>query len=176
MWRRTLLLGALLGTPAAAHPAGSDLLRDLLRQDLPSRTVTVQVVAGRDGSNAGLNFTGSSGGQGTLLVPLGWTVDLQFRNAGTAPHSVIVLPFTSPLPAQPRAADAAFPGAVSRNVTRGVGRDAAAQTVRFQASRAGEYLIACGVPGHALSGQYLKLSVRAGLKEADWDPAPHAHP
>ena len=44
----------------------------------------------------------------------------------------------------------------------------AASTAKFKASTAGSYLIICGVPGHALGGQYLGLKVVAGAKAATY--------
>ncbi|OOV12738.1 hypothetical protein BXU09_15075 [Deinococcus sp. LM3] len=172
-----LLTAVGLGTGAAHvnHPPTSHA--PLLRSDAAKKTASLSLVAGSDQSNAGLNFNGKHGEQSTLTVPLGWTVELHYRNAGTMPHSVVVVEAPSKgmaqkLPLKFSEASAAFTGAHSKNVTGGMGRTVPTEMVRFTANKAGDYLIACGVTGHAMGGQYLKLHVNVQARVATLTEVP----
>jgi len=62
---------------------------------------------------------------------------------------------------------AVFAGAESANAEAGLayGRS---QVFKFNASRAGNYLIACAVPGHTAAGMYVKLLVQADVSTPSW--------
>ncbi len=107
-----------------------------LTWNAPSRTASLTLVAGYDGSNNGFNFDGYGRGKLLVRVPLGWRVTVTCKNAGALRHScAIVRGAMTGVPA--------FPGAATPNLQTG-------QTARFAftASRAGTYRIACLVPGH----------------------------
>ncbi len=82
------------------------------------KTAILTVVAGSDNANGGLNLNGGVRGDKTFVVPLGWKVELRFRNNGVAPHSVIVLGGGS-VPASITPALAAFPGSAGKNLAQG---------------------------------------------------------
>jgi plastocyanin len=95
-------------------------------------------------------------------VPEGATVVMNFVNDDGTPHSAQVIADQRPLPNmamdQP-----AIPRAYTRAVSEGIaqfGRD----VVRFTAAPAGRYLIYCGVPGHGLSGMWIRLVVGPGVE------------
>ena len=56
----------------------------------------------------------------------------------------------------------AFAGAALPRLDEGLQEDETG-TMDFTASRAGRYMLACGVPGHAQSGMWLQLVVSAGV-------------
>lgn len=125
------------------------------------KTAALTVVAGQGDANGGLNFNGAASGERTFTVPLGWTVELKFSNAGSMPHSAVVVAGTS----VPAKLTPAFEGAASRTLRPGE----EGQTLRFVAGRAGEYLLACGVGQHAAGGgQYLRFVVSVAAKEASY--------
>jgi len=138
------------------------------------KSAILAVVASSDNTNGGLNFNGGVRGNKTFVVPLGWKVELRFRNNGMAPHSVIVLK-DGPLPSSITPALAAFSGAAGKNLTQGFGMgmsgtnaNAPDDILRFTANKAGKYIIACGVPGHAMAGQYIGLEISNTAKEASF--------
>ena len=60
----------------------------------------------------------------------------------------------------------AFGGAQTKNVEAGI-LSGDGDQFSFIADRAGNFLIACGVPGHAAAGMYLKLVVSGGLEKPE---------
>ncbi len=115
------------------------------------------VVAAQTAANAEQNFNGTSKGQLVITVPLGAMVQITFKNNGTLPHSLQIIPPTSPLPATALSAPA-FPGAQIKNPQVGINKGQTA-TVQFTATKAGKYLMICGFPGHALLGMYANFIV-----------------
>ena len=105
-----------------------------------SRTASVTLVAGYDGSNNGFNFDGYGRGRLLVSVPLGWRVTVTCRNAGPMRHSCAIV--RGPMTAIP-----AFPGATTPDPVLGLEKGKTARFT-FTASRAGTYRIACLVPGH----------------------------
>lgn len=105
-----------------------------------------------------MRFNGTANGAETFVVPLGWTVELRMRNTDALPHSARVVARLDTIPLTLPAATA--PGAETANAEAGLPHDAA-QTFRWTADRAGDFLIACAVPGHAAAGMYLRLVVQA---------------
>ena len=92
---------------------------------------------------------------------MGWSVSWSFKNEDAIPHSAIVLANKMPFPAQPQ--DPAIPRAYTNDVTGGLPTNGTDQTT-FKASPAGQYVIACGVPGHAPSGMWIHFDVSADAK------------
>ena len=60
---------------------------------------------------------------------------------------------------------AAFSNAMSRQVTEGLAKGQTDQTT-FEAEEAGWYWLLCGVPNHALNGEWLELRVSPDAKTA----------
>jgi len=121
-------------------------------------SVQFTLVAGMTPVNGGMNFNGATAGGLTLTIPVRWHVTLQFRNDDpNMPHSALVIALETPVPAAPRP-EPAFPGAVSKDATMGVGQGAK-QELRFTADRAGSYMIVCAVPGHGAAGMWIRLVV-----------------
>ncbi|WP_299428013.1 sulfocyanin-like copper-binding protein [uncultured Meiothermus sp.] len=164
-WLSSLGLLALAAAPLATA-------QTYVANQAAQKTAVLTVVAGSDNANGGLNFNGGVRGSKTFVVPLGWKVELRFRNNAMAPHSVIVIN-SGPIPSGLTPGLAAFPGAAGRNLAQGFGMNmgggsAPDDTLRFTASKAGKYTIACGVPGHAVAGQYIGLEVSASATEASF--------
>ncbi|HYM90426.1 MAG TPA: sulfocyanin-like copper-binding protein, partial [bacterium] len=121
-----------------------------------AHTVQLTLIGGKTQAAGGYNFNGYADGQLVVTVPLGWTVTVQFENAASPPHSVAVLPYSDPQPAE--GTRPAFPGATTPNLQGGIPRGARA-TFSFVASRPGTYEFACGVAGHAIAGMWATLIV-----------------
>lgn len=146
----------------AAAPAVDPVkVNEFMSYDPAAKTVSLKVLAAHGSTNGGMNFNGGSSGSQTITVPVGWTVAMSFTNEDAIPHSAILLPNKQPFPAQPQ--DPAIPRAYTADVTGGLMTGKSDQTT-FKASPAGDYVLACGVPGHAPSGMWIHFVVSADAK------------
>jgi hypothetical protein len=146
-----LTLPLVCATPLAAQTP------DWLSADSAARTVhlTLEVTPAPDSGAALIN--GHRNGDLQLTVPVGWTVQWRWRSAdSTAPHSLVVMAEREKLPTE--GGRAAFTNAMTRMVTDGLKPGQDDQT-SFTADEAGWYWMLCGVPGHALKGEYIGLRV-----------------
>jgi hypothetical protein len=154
------LLVCSLAVPVRAQQQRID--STWLSSDPAAKTARFQLIAGLTGLNGALNFNGFRDGGLTLVVPVGWTAEITFKNHdGMLPHSAEVISPQTPLPSQP--VSPAIPRAFTLNLATGLppqGTD----VMRFAAQPAGEYLIFCGVPGHGASGIWIRLRVSATAK------------
>jgi len=137
--------------PAAAQTP------DWLSADSASRTVRLALeVAPAPDSGAAL-INGHRNGDLQVVVPVGWTVQWTWRSAdSTAPHSLVVMAEREKLPTE--GGRAAFTNAMTRMLTEGLTPGQEDRTT-FTADEAGWYWMLCGVPGHALRGEYIGLRV-----------------
>jgi sulfocyanin len=143
----------------AAVGSGQDIDPAWLHFDASAKTVRFQLIAGLTGLNGALNFNGFRDGGLTLVVPVGWQIEIDFRNHdGMLPHSAEIIAPQTPLPVQPIAP--AIPRAFTLRLAEGLVSEAT-DTMRFTAQQAGEYLIFCGVPGHGASGMWIRFRVSA---------------
>ncbi len=148
--------------PAAAIPASpvraeSASLPDWLEVDSASRTVTMslEVTAPRAAPSALIN--GYRAGEVQITVPLGWTVKWNWRSAdSTASHSLVAMVEREKIPLE--GGRPSFSNAMTRMVTEGLRAGENDQTT-FAADEAGWYWLLCGVPGHAIEGEWISLKV-----------------
>ncbi|HEV2671359.1 MAG TPA: sulfocyanin-like copper-binding protein [Gemmatimonadales bacterium] len=153
--------------PAPARPAPTTQSPQIdshwLSIDSAGKTATFQLTAGLTGLNSALNFNGFKDGGLTFTVPVNWNVVILFTNHdGMLPHSAEVIDTVKPMPAGP--VDPAFPRAETVRVAQGLGPEEK-DTIRFTANKAGSYLIFCGVPGHGLTGMWIRFRVSATDKQ-----------
>jgi sulfocyanin len=149
-------------TPAARAAAPGDVVvNKFMSYNADAKTVQLKLVSALGSANGGMNFNGGARGDQTIIIPLGWTVKVAFENKDAIPHSAILIPDTMPMPMAPDTP--AIPGAYTRDVTGGI-PTGGTDTMNFKAKPAGKYLMACGVPGHAPSGMYIKFVVSADAK------------
>ena len=141
--------------PAAPAPRLSSL--DWLVTDSANKTVTLTLeITARPKARAAL-INGYRNGEARIVVPVGWIVKWNWRNADTAsPHSLVVMVQREKIPLE--GSRAAFSNAMTRMVTEGLPAGQTDQTT-FVAEEAGWYWLMCGVPGHALKGEWLELRV-----------------
>lgn len=153
--------------PTPGQAAKSDSASETpawLVADSAGRTVTVafQVTSAGGGGPALINGHHNGGLQ--IVVPLDWTVQWDWRSAdSTAPHSLVVMAEREKLPTE--GGRAAFTNAMTRMVTAGLKVGEGDRTT-FIADQAGWYWLLCGVPGHAIAGEYLGLGVDPEAKTA----------
>jgi sulfocyanin len=149
-----------LASFAAAQGTGGGLDSTFLKWDPATKTATFKLVAGIPGrAKSPFNFDGYTDGELTLTVPENVTVVLNFVNEDGTPHSAQVIADARPIPNM--ALDVpAIPRAYSKAVGEGIAQFGT-DVIRFKAAPAGDYLIICGVPGHGLSGMWIRLKVSA---------------
>jgi|GEM_PF-550865 len=170
--RASAVFGAAVSTPVQVAPAPSASASWV---STSGKTVHLTFIAGYNSANAGFNFNGGAHGQMVVTVPLGDTVQATFKNDARTPHDLVIIPFSKQLPASSVAP--AFPGARSPQPQFRPGSGGpsaggprpsanASLTFSFVASKAGTYLIICGVPGHALAGMWDRFVVSPTAKAA----------
>jgi sulfocyanin len=131
--------------------------------DAKSNTVTFQLAAGAPSSTGPFNFDGYSNGKATLVVPPGSKLVMNFVNDDATPHSAEIIPDQDPMPNM--GGDPAIPAAYTDDLTQGMpqfGKD----VIQFTAPASGSFRIFCGVPGHGLSGMWIRFRVDPSAKTA----------
>jgi sulfocyanin SoxE-like protein len=128
-----------------------------LEVDSAAHTVTLRLeVTAPPGAPSAL-INGYRAGEAQVIVPLGWTVKWDWRSAdSTAPHSLVVMVEREKIPVE--GGRPAFSNAMTRMVTAGLQPGQDDQT-SFVAEEAGWYWLLCGVPGHAIKGEWISLKV-----------------
>jgi sulfocyanin len=120
--------------------------------DLEKKFVKFIIIGGYDGSNGTFNFNGYSEGELTLIVPLGWKVEMVYTTKSAyKPHSVGIIEDVQPLPEQ--GGNIVFPGAVTIQFVPGIHTNNS-DTLKFTANKIGKYLLFCGVPIHGRGGMW----------------------
>jgi sulfocyanin SoxE-like protein len=142
-------------TPAPPAPDASPSPITWLTVDSASRTasLTLEVTAPPNSPSARIN--GYRNGEARIVVPVGWTVKWNWRNADTAsPHSLVVMVQREKVPLE--GGRSSFSNAMTRMVTEGLPPGQTDQAT-FVAEEAGWYWLMCGMPGHALKGEWIEL-------------------
>ena len=132
--------------------------------DSAARTVRLALEVTRPAGAPSAAINGYRDGGVQVVVPAGWTVAWDWRSAdSTAPHSLVVMAEREKLPTE--GGRPAFTNAMTRMLAAGL---AAGQTDRttFEPDQTGWYWLLCGVPGHALAGEWIGLKVDAEAKGA----------
>ena len=136
-------------------------VNEFLAYDSRSKIVSLQLIAGYNGLNGSLNYNGATNGTHGIFVPVGWRIHVAVTNRDSdLQHSAIVVRELLPPPVEP--SEPAFSGAALSQLSEGL-HEAETSSLDFVADRAGHYMIACGVPGHAQAGMWLKLLVTADI-------------
>jgi hypothetical protein len=159
--------GSSPAKPAPAAAGRSDT--NWLSFDPATKTVKFQLIAGMTGgAKSPFNFNGFTDGELTLTVPENSTVVIAFENRDGTPHSAEVIA-DGPIPNM--GGDPAIPKAYTKQVTEGLpqfGTD----VMRFKAAPAAAYRLFCGVPGHGLSGMWIRFVVSGTAGEPTLQRAP----
>jgi plastocyanin len=131
--------------------------------DPASRTATFALSAGP------FNFNGYSNGRATLTVLAKSNVVINFSQDDGTPHSAIIIEDKDPMPTV--ADQPAIPRAYTDKASEGLPQGAK-DVIRFTAPESGSYRIFCGVPGHGLSGMWIRFKVDPAAKEPKWETQP----
>jgi hypothetical protein len=125
--------------------------------DTAARTVTLDLGVTPKADAPSARIAGFREGGAQVVVPLGWTVRWSWHSEDPgAQHSLVVMQEREKLPTE--GGRPAFTNAMSREVVAGLKAGEKDQTT-FVADQAGWYWLLCGVPGHALAGEWIGLKV-----------------
>src|SRR5436305_7762845 len=134
---------------AASHRPGPAATPRWLVANATARTATLTLIAAYTNALNGFNFNGYGNGKMVITIRVCYRVTVTFSNKSSVPHSAVVTPYnkkngTSNFPR-------AFKGAASPDPTSGI-TSGKTQHFTFMASKAGTYVLVCGVPGHEAAG------------------------
>lgn len=145
--------------PSSASPVPSSNKSSpgWLTVDSAARTVTLTIEVTAPAGSPSALINGYRAGEARIIVPLGWTVKWNWRNTDPeSPHSLVVMVQREKIPLE--GGRPAFSNAMTRMVTSGLPPMATDETM-YVADEAGWYWLLCGVPDHALNGEWLELRV-----------------
>ena len=149
---------------AAATPSGP-MAVDWISVDDGARTVTIDLVAGSTDANNRWNFNGHANGEATVVVPVGYTVTINFENRDPVHyHSAGVLAKAASYPPIFDEATPVFDGAITSNapsMSEATEPGGGTGSFTFVASEAGEYSLVSLVPANAVTGMWIGLEVSA---------------
>ncbi len=147
-----LVLALLFGPtqPADSLPAWVSV-------DSARRSVTFELVVTRPPGASSALINGSASNKLQLVVPRGWTVNWRWRNEdSTSAHSLVVMAEREKLPQE--GGRPSLTNAMTRSLMTGLAPGGTDATT-FEADEAGWYWMLCGVPAHAIAGEYIGLRV-----------------
>jgi Sulfocyanin (SoxE) domain len=125
--------------------------------DSTTRTVTLTLEVSRPAGAPSALINGYRAGKAQIVVPLGWTVRWNWRNGdATSPHSLVVMVQRERIPLE--WGRPSFSNAMTRSLADGLPPGQTDQT-SFEPDEAGWHWLLCGVPGHALEGEWIELRV-----------------
>jgi hypothetical protein len=128
-----------------------------LRSDSSAKKVELSLEVTRPPGASSALLNGYRAGEVRVVVPLGWTVSWNWRNTdSTAPHSLVLMVQREKMPLE--GGRPSFTNAMTRMVLEGLPEGQTDQTA-FVAEEAGWYWLLCGVPEHALTGEWIELQV-----------------
>ena len=132
--------------------------------DSAARTVTLNLVVTAPAGVPSALINGYREGGVQIVVPLNWTVSWHWQSSdSTAPHSLVLMQEREKLPLQ--GDRPALQNAMTRMVTAGL-KVGQTDVTSFTADQTGWYWLLCGVPGHAIKGEWIGLRVDPEAKIA----------
>lgn len=178
--RLAAALAVLVAFLPLAAPAGAQahLMPSWMKIDAAAKRVFLDIVAGFNANNGALNFNGYFTGDMTVVVPVGWTVDIHFKNNDAMlPHSLLLTkPYAKDhFPELAGVNDVAIPRAYTENPDQGI-PSPKTDTLTFIARVPGPYYFLCGAPGHAQGGMWTHFIVDAAASAPYVTIAPGAEP
>ena len=156
--------------PAGAQNGHTPAMPAWMKVDEASKTVMLEVVAGKTDANNHWNFNGFARGEATIVVPEGYTVKVTFKNNDpNMVHSIGVGKRMDTFPPMFENPSPACAGAMSSNPTdmTKATKSGASESLTFVADKAGDYALLCFIPAHATTGMWIGFTVssdgKAGL-------------
>jgi hypothetical protein len=153
--RRLLpLLGLLLHRSLLAQAAP---LPAWITVDSAAHEISLALTVEPGSADSGASLNGFRRGAVQVVVPLNWTVHWTWTSHdSSATHSLVVMAEREKLPLE--GGRPALENAMTRAVLTGL-KPGQRDLTTFVADQAGWYWLLCGVPGHALRGEWLGLKI-----------------
>ena len=144
-------------SPASGDSSVASDSSSWLQVDSAGRTASLNMLVTRKPGAPSALINGFRAGEARIIIPVGWTVKWNWRSTdSTAPHSLVVMVQREKVPLE--GGRPSFSNAMTRMVTEGL-RPGEIDQSTFEAEEAGWYWMMCGVPSHALEGEWLELRV-----------------
>lgn len=146
----TVLLAARLAAQTPDLPAW-------IHPDPAAKSVLLDLTVTHPAGAPSAHLSGEHDGSIQVIVPRGWTVRWHWVNQdSSAAHSLVVVAEREKLPQE--GGQAVFTNAMTRSLLPGlpVGRT---DDTTFEADQGGWFWVICGVPGHAIAGEWIGLRV-----------------
>jgi hypothetical protein len=154
---RSLAHSVLLALLPAGSAPGLAAQTSWLTADTVERVVSLRLDVTAPQASPSALISGYRDGGVQVVVPRGWTVVWQWESHdSTAPHSLVLMAEREKLPTE--GGRPALEDALTRSVATGL--EAGTRDVaRFEADEVGWYWLLCGVPEHALKGEWIGLKI-----------------
>ena len=160
-----VLLGVATTASRARAQAAAPAAPSWMAVDTAARTVRLTLETTRPAGAASAALNGYREGGVQIVVPLRWTVSWEWRSADSgAPHSLVLMAEREKLPTE--GGRPAFTNAMTRSVTAGLAAGEVDRTT-FEAEETGWFWLLCGVPEHAIAGEWIGLKVDAEAQTAE---------
>ena len=144
------------GSPTGTS-SGQATATSIVAADPTTKTVSLNIQSTDMNINSGLNFNGFANGKMVITVPVGWTVKVTYTNKQSMSHSIGFTSYADRTSAG--SFTPAFSGSIGPKFISGIGSSDAPITYSFTASKAGQYAMVCGIPGHAAGGMWDEFDV-----------------
>lgn len=162
----------LVATLVAGSLPLSAQLPEWITVDTAGKTVALGFDVAPGGPDGIATLNGHHHGDVQVVVPLNWTVRWTWSHRdSTQNHSLVVMAEREKLPLE--GGRPALENAMTRALLAGM-RPGQRDVTTFPADQAGWYWMLCGVPGHAIKGEWIGLKVdrEATLPSLVAKPAP----
>jgi hypothetical protein len=147
----------LLQLSPAMLPAQDPALPSWIAVDASAKTVRLTFDVRHGPGDSVATISGERDGRVQIVVPLNWTVQWTLtNNDSSASHSLVVMSEREKVPLE--GGRPSLDNAWSRAVTTGLQPGQTDHTT-FTADQAGWYWMLCGVPGHAIAGEWIGLKI-----------------
>jgi hypothetical protein len=151
-------LASRLGAQQSSPPP------DWLVADTAAKAANLNLVVTAPPGAPSALINGYRDGAIQVVVPLNWTVTWHWQSSdSTAPHSLVLVQEREKLPLQ--GDRPAIQNAMTRMVTVGL-KAGQTDVTTFTADQAGWYWLLCGVPEHAIKGEWIGLRVDPDARTA----------
>lgn len=155
-----VLLSALAARPLAAQ---APALPAWVKPDPAAKTVTLDLDITHPAGAPSAVISGEHDGSIQVIVPRGWTIRWHWVNQdSSASHSLVVVAEREKLPQQ--GGQPVFTNAMTRSVLQGLPAGRTDDT-SFEAEDGGWFWVVCGVPGHAIAGEWISLRIDPAATE-----------
>ncbi len=164
-----------LGLLPGVVEAGEPFVPSWIKNDPTAKSVAMEIVAdwyqvaryAKDNIHTDIiDFNGYWGGNLTIMVPTGWSVNIKFINGSLSfQHSLMVTRVyaQAEMPVKLEAKDAIW-GAYT-DPPEGIHTNERRQ-LTFVAQQSGNYFLACARQTHLMDGHWIGFEVRDGLEQA----------